>query len=551
MPTVAADVPEPDLVAVLPHDDSPLRPRVPRGGRVADAGTTVSFAPATATASGLAAGPAAGLAVTVTTDGAPLSRVALRWSGRGVRGLVLGDAWERGYGDLQWQPIRADRLLPWYFLAHDPVAGTTSGMGVRVRPPACCAFLADSAGVTLWLDVRNGGGPLRGPAREIPAATVVAVTSDNGGGDGSPFGVARDLVRLLGPARVPDAGPLVGVNDWYAAYGEGTSAATTLRDAALVSELAGDSPVRPFAVVDGGWSPGGPCPGGPYTGGVPGRFDDMPALAAEIAAAGARAGIWIRPTATVADPATRRVRPGPHPPGEVPLDLSVADNLESVARDVRTVVGWGYELVKHDFSTFDLFGRFGDHLGVGMTDPGWQHADPSLTNAELLARLYDTIADAAGNAVVLGCNTVGHIAAGTEHAHRVGDDTSGRSWERTRRTGVNSLAFRLPQHGAFFAADADCVPATPATPWARNRQFLDLVARSGTPLFLSVDPRARDARVDADLESAVRLALAGGVPGGVTPLDWLDSTTPRRWAGADGDRVYEWDAPLGAWPLGA
>ena len=55
--------------------------------------------------------------------------------------------------------------------------------------------------------------------------------------------------------------------------------------------------------------------------------------------------------------------------------------------------------------------------------------------------------------------------------------------------GVNTLAFRLPQHNRFFTVDADCVPCTPQTPWELNQRFLDLVARSGTALFLSIDPR--------------------------------------------------------------
>ena len=43
------------------------------------------------------------------------------------------------------------------------------------------------------------------------------------------------------------------------------------------------------------------------------------------------------------------------------------------------------------------------------------------------------------------------------HLNRTGDDTSGRIWERTRRMGVNTLAFRLPQHNTFYHIDADCV----------------------------------------------------------------------------------------------
>ena len=56
--------------------------------------------------------------------------------------------------------------------------------------------------------------------------------------------------------------------------------------------------------------------------------------------------------------------------------------------------------------------------------------------------------------------------------------------------GVNTLAFRGAQHGAFYVADPDCVGVTNAIPWAFNRQWLDLLARSGTMLFVSLAPDA-------------------------------------------------------------
>ena len=71
-------------------------------------------------------------------------------------------------------------------------------------------------------------------------------------------------------------------------------------------------------------------------------------------------------------------------------------------------------------------------------------------------RLYQTLRAAAGDAVLLGCNTMGHLGAGLFEIQRTGDDTSGHVWERTRRMGVNTLAYRLPQNGTFFTCDADC-----------------------------------------------------------------------------------------------
>ena len=89
--------------------------------------------------------------------------------------------------------------------------------------------------------------------------------------------------------------------------------------------------------------------------------------------------------------------------------------------------------------------------------------------------------------MLIGCNTIGHLSAGIFEVSRTGDDTSGKEWDRVRKMGVNTLAFRMPQHGAFFAVDADCVGQTAANsiPWEKNRQWLDLLAHSGTPLFVS------------------------------------------------------------------
>ena len=50
--------------------------------------------------------------------GAAVRRLRLSWDVP-VQGewRLLGDAWERGYGDLEWRGLVPDRVLPWYFLA--------------------------------------------------------------------------------------------------------------------------------------------------------------------------------------------------------------------------------------------------------------------------------------------------------------------------------------------------------------------------------------------------------------------------------------------------
>jgi alpha-galactosidase len=268
----------------------------------------------------------------------------------------------------------------------------------------------------------------------------------------------------------------------------------------------------------------------------------MGAVAERIAAEGAVPGLWFRPLLT------REPSPlahGERIDGGWPLDPSRPDTLQRVAEDVARFRAWGYGLVKHDFSTFDVLGTFLEGETGLPTDTPWTFADRSRTTAEILVDLYRTICVAAGPMTVLGCNTVGHLAAGLEHVHRIGDDTSGRRWERTRRMGVNSLAFRLPQHGAFFVADADCIPATPLTPWEQNRQFLDLVARTGTALFVSLDPRSRTRTVDDDVRSAIGRLLDG--PGvAVVPLDWVWTSTPSEWSMGDETVRYAWQQHGGA-----
>ena len=107
----------------------------------------------------------------VVGSAGPVSRVALRWDEAvPAEALVLGDAWERSYGDLQWRHLQPERLLPWYWLAHDRQTGTTTGAGVDVHPAAFCSWTVDAAGYTLWLDLRNGGGPTQLGGRRLTAA---------------------------------------------------------------------------------------------------------------------------------------------------------------------------------------------------------------------------------------------------------------------------------------------------------------------------------------------------------------------------------------------
>ena len=488
-----------------------------------------------------------GLAVRVTCPTGLLTRVMLRWETTFPAGaLFLGDHWERAYGDLQWRTSQPERVMPWYFAAHDPVGGSTFMAGVKTQPAALCFWTADPAGISLWMDFRNGGSPCRPGNREIAAATVVSLVAT---APETPFAALTRFCRWLCPAPRLAATPICGNNNWYYAYGHNFDADAMRRDAAFLASLAFGHANKPYCVIDAGWSPGTSCPGGPWTAGDGKRFPDMPGLAGDISKLGVRPGIWMRPTALMKVDDPHRLRSGPCTSEEKPLDLTLPENLKLIHDDVARVRSWGYELIKHDFSTYDIFGKWGFEMGAELTESGWHFADQSLTNAEIILQLYRTLRAGAGDAVLLGCNTIGHLGAGIFEIQRTGDDTSGRVWERTRRMGINTLAFRLPQHGAFFSSDPDCAAHTEFTPWEFDRQFLDLVARSGAALFVSVDPRTITAEQKSAFRAAMQIALSGGAPGGCEPLDWLQTTTPREWR-IGGEKVsYHWDQPAGANPL--
>jgi alpha-galactosidase len=429
----------------------------------------------------------------------------------------LGDAWERSYGELEWQPLDAAREMPWYFLASD--GRTTHGYGVMTQPAAMCAWRAGAEGVTLTADIRNGGAGVSLGARRL---AVCAVTSRRGKPGETPFAAARAFCRDMCPApRLPKE-PVYGFNDWYCDYGK-NSAESVLYYAAFVARLSPKGGNRPFMVVDDGWQAtgGGTGHGGPWDRGNA-NFPSMSDLADGIRKAGARPGIWIHLlTAQEGQPEAWRLAHDPRI-----LDISVPEVRAYVKETVARLRAWGYELIKHDYSVSDLAGYT---RAAPKPEATWAYSDRSRTTAEIVLDHYRDIREAAGgDGIIIGCNTIGHLAAGLFELQRIGDDTSGRDWTRVRNRGVNTLGFRAPQHDAFFAVDADCVGLTEAEaiPWVCNRQWLDLLARSGTPLFISFKRGALTEEQEKAVAEA--LAIAARPQPLAEPLDWFEAMNPTR-----------------------
>ncbi|MCU1320594.1 MAG: Alpha-galactosidase-like protein [Acidobacteriaceae bacterium] len=472
------------------------------------------------------------LGIQIEAPTAPLLRVHLRWQVRtSLSSLYLGDAWERSYGELAWRSFVPERVLPWYFAAHEH--NLTHAYGVRTATSALCFWQIDPEGVSLWLDLSNGGsGVLLGP-RTLNAATIL--TRAGQPGETPTAAITAFCRKLCSAPRLP-AQPVYGTNDWYYTYGH-NSADNILRDTDLVASLAPSAGALPFSVIDDGWR-NNPA------------FPDMAALASQIRKRNVRPGIWIRPLeATQATPANLLLpaaRFGTTQEANA-YDPTIPEALQLTLAKFTQVVDWKYDLIKHDFSTYELLGQWGSGMGATPTRPGWHLYDRTRTNAEVILNLYKAIRATAGDTLLLGCNTIGHLSAGLFELQRTGDDTSGRDWERTRRMGVNTLAFRLPQHRTFFDLDADCVGITRDIPWNLNAQWLDLLARSGTGLFLSPAPDAIGPEQKAAIQTA--FAIAAARPSSVDPNDSLTQTTPEAWSFGSVRKKYNWNAPDGASPF--
>lgn len=91
--------------------------------------------------------------------------------------------------------------------------------------------------------------------------------------------------------------------------------------------------------------------------------------------------------------------------------------------------------------------------------------------------------------------------------------------------------------------DADCVGITSDIDWKDNRKFLDLLSRSGTPLFVSMDPKAVTEEIKEDLKAAFR--LASEQKDELIPLDWMETTVPENYSINGENKSYNWVRPYG------
>ncbi len=466
------------------------------------------------------------LYVTATND--KVKFIELEWNFENDNGIyVLGDAWERSYGELEFRKLSDNgRCMPWYFIATNKTECFC--FGVKTQPNAFISFRYTVDGIKANIDCRNGNCGVELGGRKLHLATFVYknYSSDD------VYACLHDYCKTLCDNPILPKERIYGGNNWYYAYGK-SSYGEIIADTKIQVELASGIENRPFEVIDDCWQIHS-CEG-PW---IPNeKFGDMQKLAEEIKKIGARPGIWVRllhnRDSAITDD-MRILRDGKRQY----LDPTHPAVREYIKSDIERIRGWGYELLKHDFTTFDLFGAWGSNLFLTENDiEGWSFYDKSKTNAEITIDLYRLIKDTAQDMYIIGCNTVSHLCAGLVEINRTGNDTSGREWEATKKNGVNTLAFRLAHNEAFYMCDADCVGILEDNiPWEKNKQWLHVLSYSNTPLFVSCNDKLSDEK-KKDLAEAYNVFQTNHT---VRPVDIFENLTPSVWE-IDGETVkYEW-----------
>jgi alpha-galactosidase len=259
----------------------------------------------------------------------PISVVHVRWQMNVPSDLlVLSDAWERSYGELGWRNVIPERVMPWYFATYDGAA--CHGYGVTTHPGALCFWQVDLRGVSLWLNVTNGGNGVKLGERKLTMATIV---SRRGTAGGDAVQALTELCRCMCERKSRPTIPIYGANDWCYSYGQ-SSAGTILRDTEFIVDVSPKGASRPFSVIDGGWAEGTAA------------WPDMGKLAADIKQRNARPGLWVRPleapkaTATHLTLSAGRFGERKERAQELAYDPTVPEAREAIRIKLRQAAGW-------------------------------------------------------------------------------------------------------------------------------------------------------------------------------------------------------------------
>ena len=328
--------------------------------------------------------------------------------------------------------------------------------------------------------------------------------------------------------------PVYGLNNWYWAYGA-IEEKVVLEEAEFLGSLTKGFEHRPFMTIDDGWQIAhvkGKYNGGPWYL-TNENFKSLADTADKIHKFDCKAGIWIRPLLTLAHVPAEATYNSPAKNGGLTLDPTHEFSKELIFNDIKRLSDWGFDMIKHDFSYIDLFNA--DITNI----PYSKFYDKSKTNAQILKELYTLIQEAAGDTLIMGCNTINHLAAGIHQIQRSGNDTSGRHFEFTRRFGVHSMV-RAPQNNAFFKTDPDCAAFTEKVSKELNFNFLEMAAITGAATLASVTPHILNSAEEKRLQQIFAIADKIKYEDYATVSDWDHTAVPSKFNYLGKEYNYNW-----------
>lgn len=469
------------------------------------------------------------LNVTLYPNGDAVKYVRLRFNGDISNvNMLLGDALVRSQtDDVLWHAFLPHYDMPWYFYTND--GECLHGYGVKTGCNSFAFWYADPYGITLLLDVRNGSGGI--DCEKLLCAQIVCregIAGEN------MYKAAHEFCRLMcNKPNLPKT-PVYGLNNWYWAYGA-IEESVVLEEARYLGKLTNGFKNRPFMTIDDGWQIAhakGKYNGGPWNLSNE-NFESMQSTAEKIHNLDCRAGIWIRLLLTLSHVPEDAVYNSPYNPNGLVMDPTHEFSKQKIYEDVSRLSNWGFDMIKHDFSFFDLFGAT---LSNNMPPHFY---DKTKTNAQIVREFYELVQSAAGNTLVMGCNTVNHLAAGIHQIQRSGNDTSGRHFEFTRRFGVHSM-MRAPQNNAFFKTDPDCAAFTEKVSKKLNLDFLEMAAITGAATFASVTPGILNGEEEKRLQEIFAIADTIKSDEYASVCDWTHTAVPSQFEFKGKLYKYNW-----------
>lgn len=280
--------------------------------------------------------------------------------------------------------------------------------------------------------------------------------------------------------------PPTGWCSWYAVGPEVTAdlvrATLDLLESGTSLPVFDVPPPLEVVQIDDGWMrvPGTRTLGSPVVdeGKIP---DGMAAIAAEIAGRGRVPGLWLRPFEGWPDapdtPAWARGRC---------IDLSDAAALDWVRGLARRVTGeWGFQYLKIDFASYDMFGLWGMEL-TRTRGTRLQPRDETCTNAQMMRAGFAALREGAGADVyIVGCNVPLGCAIGLVDGMRIGDDVDAANDDRTRTMGMGAIDALGWMNGVLWWNDPDVVLLAPTSGAAFARAWADRVTAAAGAIFIS------------------------------------------------------------------